>query len=144
MHFNRLLIALALAATGVAAQAQAPADATCILAGRLSDDGRWAPRFEGVQLLGESGQPIATRGKPALDQVRQARLAEPALLSACGGGQPLHRADGEPDQPKAAVPALSAGLVEVEAVALPPLRTGGTLVELRVRVPGDRVVMLTR
>lgn len=144
MRFSRLLIGLSLAATGLAAQAQAPADASCILAGRLSDDGRWAPRFEGVQLLGGNGQPIAARGKPALDQVRQARLAEPALLSACSGGQPLHRADGEPDQPKSAVPALSAGLVEVESVAFPPLRTGGTLVELKVRVTGDRVVMLTR
>ncbi len=144
MRCNRLLIGISLAAAGLAAQAQAPADATCILAGRLSDDGRWAPRFEGVQLLGESGQPIAARGKPALDQVRQARLAQPALLSTCSGGQPLHRADGEPDPPKSAVPALSAGVVEVEAVALPPLRTGGTLVELKVRVTEDRVVMLTR
>ena len=51
MRCNRLLIGISLAAAGLAAQAQAPADATCILAGRLSDDGRWAPRFEGVQLL---------------------------------------------------------------------------------------------
>lgn len=144
MRFSRLFLPLALAAACLGAQAQVPADATCILAGRLADDGRWAPRFEGVQLLGESGQPVATRGKPALDQVRQARLAQPALLSACTGGQPLHRADGEPDQPKSAVPALSAGLVEVESVAFPPLRTGGALVELKVRVPDDRVVMLTR
>lgn len=144
MRFFRLLIGLAAAAAGLAAQAQAPADATCILAGRLADDGRWAPRFEGVQLLGANGQPIAARGKPALDQVRQVRLAQPALLSACSGGQPLHRADGDPDQPKSAVPALSAGVVDVEAVAFPPLRTGGSLVELKVRVAEDRVVMLTR
>lgn len=144
MRFSRFLLPLALAAAGLGAQAQVPAEGACILAGRLADDGRWAPRLEGVQLLGDSGQPIATRGKAALDQVRQARLAQPALLSTCSGGQPLHRADGDPDQPKSAVPSLSAGLVEVESVAFPPLRTGGTLVELKVRVPGDRVVMLAR
>ena len=35
-------------------------------------------------------------------------------------------------------------VVDVEAVNYPKLRTGGELVELRVRVPAERVVLLTR
>jgi hypothetical protein len=34
-------------------------------------------------------------------------------------------------------------MVDVEAVSFPKLRTGGELVELRVRMPAERVVMVT-
>jgi hypothetical protein len=138
----RTFAAAALATLCAAAQAQA--DASCILAGRLAEDGHWAPRFEGVELLGADGRVLRAGGKQALAAVRQARLAAPALLSRCDGSGPLTRADEEPARPKAEVPALSAGVVDVEAVAYPRLRTGGELVELRVRVPAERVVMLTR
>ncbi|QJW85616.1 hypothetical protein HK414_27190 [Ramlibacter terrae] len=48
-----------------------------------------------------------------------------------------------PRRPRA-VPALTAGTFDVESVAFPKLRTGGELVELKVRAPAERVVMLTR
>ena len=75
---------------------------------------------------------------------RTTRLTEPALLSNCNGEAPLLNADGEPAGRKSPVPALTAGVVDVEAVSFPKLRTGGELVELRVRVPAERVVAVTR
>ncbi|WP_256373068.1 hypothetical protein [Ramlibacter montanisoli] len=42
------------------------------------------------------------------------------------------------------MPALARGVVDVEGVSYPKLRTGGELVELRVRVPAQRVVMISR
>jgi hypothetical protein len=143
----KLVLSL-LAAAGVAATVSLPAAAQqdagqCILAGRITE-AAWAPRFESVQLLDASGQGLAAADRNALGGVRQARLGEPALLSRCNGDGPLPRADDEPPRAKSEVPALSAGLVEVESVGFPQLRTGGVLVELKVRVPAERVVMLTR
>lgn len=116
----------------------------CILAGRLGADQRWAPRFAGVQLLGQDGRVLTASGKEALAGVRQARLAQPALLSRCDGNRELARADDEPPGQRGQVPAVSAGLVEVESVAFPKLRTGGELVELKVRVAPERVVLVSR
>jgi hypothetical protein len=136
------LILLAAAAV-LAAPAFAQSDVQCIVAGRLSD-GAWAPRLSGVQLLGANGQVVAGTSRQALAGTKQVRLSQPALLSRCNGEQPLLNADSEPAGRKTEVPALSAGVVSVEGVSFPKLRTGGELVELRVRVPGERVVMLTR
>jgi hypothetical protein len=144
MKFPPLLAALS-AALLVPLAAVAQADASqCIVAGRLAADGRWAPQSAAVRLLDARGRPVASADRAALGQVRQAQLGQPALLSRCDGDNDLARADEEPVQAKTRVPALSAGLVEVEAVSYPRLRTGGTLVELKVRVPAERVVMLTR
>ena len=57
---------------------------------------------------------------------------------------PLANIDDQAPLTKAQVPALSAGVAEVEGVAFPKLRTGGELVELKVRYPAERVVMLSR
>ena len=135
---------LLVAAAALAAPAFAQSDAQCILAGRLNDQGQWAPRFAGVQLLGAHGQAVNGASKQLVSAVSQARLARPALLSRCNGDQPLASADGEPRGQKAPVPALARGVVDVEGVSYPKLRTGGELVELRVRVPAQRVVMVTR
>jgi hypothetical protein len=140
MHAQLLAFA---AAAVLAAPALAQSEAQCILAGRLSD-GRWAPRFDAVQLRGADGRVIARSAKDALARVTKAELARPALLSRCNGAQPLLNADGEPAGRKTDVPALSRGAVDVEAVSFPKLRTGGELVELRVRVPAERVVMVRR
>ena len=140
MKANHLLL---VAAAVVAAPAFAQSDGQCIVAGRLSD-GAWAPRFEAVQLRGADGRVIARSSREALAGVKRAELARPALLSRCNGDQPLANADNEPAGRKTEVPALSRGLVDVEAVSFPKLRTGGELVELRVRVPAERVVMLAR
>ena len=131
------------AAAALAAPAFAQSDAQCILAGRISD-GSWAPRFDAVQLRGADGRVIARSSRDALAGVKQAELARPALLSRCNGDQPLASADNEPAGRKTQVPAVARGRVDVEGVSFPKLRTGGELVELRVRVPAERVVMVTR
>jgi hypothetical protein len=131
---------LFLAAAAVAAPAFAQPDAQCIVAGRLSGE-QWAPRFAGVQLLGADGRAVTAASKSALAGVKQVRLAQPALLSRCDGDAPLANADAEPAGRKSPTPALSAGLVQVEGVSFPKLRTGGELVELKVRAPAERVVM---
>lgn len=131
------------AAAAIAAPAFAQPDAQCIVAGRLSD-GLWAPKFATVHLFGDQGRPIATPTRQALAGVRRATLDQPALLSRCDGDGPLANADADPPARKGEVPAVAAGNVEVEGVSFPRLRTGGALVELRVRVPAERVVMVTR
>jgi hypothetical protein len=140
MKANHLLL---VAAAVVAAPAFAQSDGQCIVAGRISD-GMWAPRFEAVQLRGADGRVIARSSREALAGVKRAELARPALLSRCNGDQPLAIADNEPAGRKTEVTGLSRGLVDVEAVSVLKLRTGGELVELRVRVPAERVVMLQR
>lgn len=121
-------------------------DANCIVAGRVTAQQRWAPRLPGLELLGQDGRAIGGAGRDALLRVRQVRLTQPALLSRCDGDRELTRADDLPAQPKSAVPAAQAGpgLLAVEAVNFPKLRTGGELVELKLTVPTARVVMLTR
>jgi len=140
MKASCLLLA---AAAALAAPAFAQSDARCIVAGRLSD-GQWAPRFATIHLLGADGNPIAAPAKAALANVRRAMLDEPALLSKCDGSHTLFNADNEPPGTRTEVPALARGTVDVEGVAYPKLQTGGELVELRVRVPADGWVMLTR
>lgn len=132
-----------LAAAGLAAPAFAQPDAQCIVAGRLSG-AQWAPRFAGVQLLGANGQAVTGASKAALAGVKQVRVAQPALLSRCDGDNALVNADAEPAGKKSPAPALSAGTVQVESVSFPKLRTGGELVELKVRAPAERVVMSKR
>ena len=132
--------ALALAAfTSAFAQG---ADAGCIVAGRLSE-GQWAPRMQGVQLLGADGRAVSSANKSALANVKQVKLSSPALLSRCDGDAAL--AQG-PDAvgTKKPVPALAAGAVDVQVVSYPKLRRGGELVELRVSAPAERVSMITR
>ena len=121
-------------------------DGTCILAGRITADQRWAPRLPGVQLLAQDGKAVNGSDKQALAGIRQVRLTQAALLSRCDGNRDLARADDEPAGTKSPVPAASAGpgLLAVEAVNFPRLRTGGELVELKLAVPAERMVMLTR
>jgi hypothetical protein len=134
---------LLVAAAAVAAPAFAQSDAQCIVAGRLSD-GLWAPQFATIHLFGGDGHPIATPTKAALGNVRRATVDEPALLSRCDGNNTLFNADNEPPGRKTEVPALPRGTFDVEGVSYPKLQTGGELVELRVRVSPDRVVMVAR
>jgi hypothetical protein len=137
---KRTLILAAAALLGAPLFAQ---EASCILAGRLSETGRWAPLMEGVELLGRDGQPVVSTSRQALLSIRQARLSAPALLSRCDREATLAEGPASPG-PKAPVPALTAGVVDVKSVHFPRLRRGGELVELRVSVPADRVTMVTR
>jgi hypothetical protein len=142
-----LACSISLAALTLASPASAQQDeGNCILAGRVTAEQRWAPRLAGVELLGQDGRAVARADRNALTGVRQVRLTRPALLSRCDGDRELARADDLPVQPKSDVPAVKAGpgVLAVEAVNFPKLRTGGTLVELKLAVPADRLVMLTR
>lgn len=122
------------------------ADLQCILAGRVDTDQRWAPQARGVELLDAQGKRVTSADKAALATVKQARISSPALLSACNGDQALAKGDDLPGAKKTSSPAISAGTapVTVEAVNFPPLRVGGTLVELRLSPAPDRIVSLTR
>ena len=141
MTFVRTALACVIALAALPSFAQST-DASCILAGRLGDSG-WAPRMQGVQLLGQDGRAITGAGKSSLAAVKQVRLTAPALLSRCDGNNELALG---PDMSgaKAPVPAIGPGLVAVEAVNFPKLRRGGELVELRLTVPAERVSMVTR
>ena len=144
MAFLRIALAASVAALSAVPAAAQTDPGQCILAGRVNAQQQWAPRFLAVQLLGQDGRGIAKSSAEALAGVRKARLAQPALLSRCDGNGELARADNEAPGRKSQVPAVSAGVVEVESVAFPKLRTGGTLVELKLRVPADRVVAVMR
>ncbi len=141
MTFVRTALACAFALAAVPSFAQTT-EANCIIAGRLGETG-WAPRMQGVQLLGQDGRAVTGSDKASLALVRQVRLAAPALLSRCDGNKELALG---PDVPgaKAPVPAVGPGVVPVEAVNYPKLRRGGELVELRLSVPAERVTMVTR
>ena len=143
---TRFRIALVCGLTLVAATsafAQTAGDNNCILAGRLSDEARWAPRMAGVELLGQDGRAVTSADKQSLLGVKQVRLAAPALLSRCDGNGQLALG---PDSPgaKGPVPAIGPGVVAVESVSFPKLRRGGEMVELKLTVPAERVTMITR
>ncbi|MEZ0308930.1 MAG: hypothetical protein ACAH21_13465 [Ramlibacter sp.] len=138
---------LALAAVVLALPSSAQVtEGSCILAGRLTLEQRWAPKLPGIELLAQDGKAVSGADKQQLASIKQVRLTQPALLSRCDGSRELTRADDQPVLPKTPVPAASAGpgLLAVEAVNFPKLRTGGELVELKLAVPAERVVMLTR
>ena len=141
VHF--FLMCLALVASAFASAAQA-SEAQCLLAGRVNSDGRWAPQASGMQLLDASGKPLTGATQSQLAAVEAVRLTQPALLAKCDAGQAM--ADGGAGTGKTPVPALSAGNAPIEVQALATLsgRTGGQWIELRVSVPAERVVMLTR
>lgn len=126
----------------VALSAQA-SDASCVTAGRMDAKGRWAPQFQAVRLLDEAGQFLATKTKADLSRARFVELTEPALLSVCDGDRPLQR--GDPTAAvKAPVPAAKPGKLSVIGLGFPKLQTGGELVEFKLQVLPDQIVMVTR
>ena len=142
-----LAVLCSLGAVGVtlAANPVASAEPMCILAGRLDTEQRWAPQTRGIELLDAAGKAVKASDKAALGSVKQVRVSSPAILSSCNGSAALP-SGGDGKVAKSSVPAIKAGAapIAVDAVAFPPLRVGGELVELRVTVAADRVVSLTR
>ncbi|MDP3761314.1 MAG: hypothetical protein Q8R01_12445 [Ramlibacter sp.] len=137
-----LACGLALAAAS-SSFAQGAGDNSCIVAGRLNDEARWAPRMAGVELLGQDGRVLTSADKQALATVKQVRLSAPALLSRCDGNAQLPAGPESPGA-KGPVPAVGPGTVAVESVSYPKMRRGGELVELKLTVPAERVTMVTR
>jgi hypothetical protein len=139
-----LLASAGLFSQGLFAQ-NTQAAAQCILAGRLDSDQRWAPQVRGMVLLDAAGQPVRGAGVQALSAVKSVRVSQPALLSSCNGNQSLQAGDASTGQ-KSPAPAVSASPtpIPVQAINFPPLRVGGSLVELQLQLPSDRVIVLTR
>jgi hypothetical protein len=98
-----------------------------------------------MQLLDAGSKPVSGVAQSTFSNVKAVRLAEPALLSKCNAGQAMVDGDASSGS-KSPTPALTAGNtpIEVQAMATLPGRAGGQWVELRVSVPAERVVMLTR
>jgi hypothetical protein len=134
-----------LSATAVAQAAQAADVNACIFAGRLNTEGRWAPLASGLTLLDANGKPLAQQGKAALDNAKAVRINKNALLAQCNGNQALPSGDASQGS-KSPAPALSAGsaAIPILATAYAPVSAGGQWVELKLDVPPQRVVMLTR
>jgi hypothetical protein len=144
MTFLRFALACGWALAAVSSSfAQGAGDNSCIVAGRLNDEARWAPRMSGVELLGQDGRVVASADKQALATVKQVRLSTPALLSRCDGNGPLTVGPESPGAREPA-PAVGPGTVAVESVSYPKMRRGGELVELKLTVPAERVTMVTR
>ncbi len=137
-----LACGLALAAFG-SSFAQGAGDDSCIVAGRLNDESRWAPRMTGVALLGQDGRAVTSADKKILAGIKQVRLAAPALLARCDGDSQLALGPESPGT-KEKVPAIGPGTVAVESVSFPKMHRGGELVELKLTVPAERVTMVTR
>jgi hypothetical protein len=121
------------------------ADKSCILAGRLSSDQRWAPLAGGLILLDGAGKRVNASSKEALASVKAVKLSAPALLSQCNGNQALASGEATGGN-KGPVPAASAGAkaLEVQAMYFPPARVGGVWVELQLAPPADRLIALGR
>ena len=118
-------------------------ETSCITAGRMNADGNWSPQFQSVRLLDDAGRRLSVKLKSELTIVRGVELTEPALLSGCVGDREIARGnDAIPE--KAPVPAAKAGRLNVISVGFPKLQIGGELVELKVQVNTDQIVMITR
>jgi hypothetical protein len=138
MTFLRIALACGLALGALPFSYAQSAGERCIVAGRLNDEARWAPRMAGVELLGQDGRAVTSADKKALSRVRQARLSAPALLSRCdGNGQLALGPDAAGPKGAGAVPAVGPGVVAVESVSFPKLRRGGEMVELKLTVPAE-------
>ena len=123
---------LALAAClWVAAAGVHAADASCISAGRLDAEGRWAPQFQGVRLLDEAGRALPTRTRADLSRVRGVELTQPALLSTGEGNRALTRGDDAAGD-KAQVAAATPGRRAAQGAGLNQAATRGEGGESRV------------
>lgn len=113
---------------------------TCITAGRM-DNSVWAPQFQSVRLLDETGRILQVKNKSELTRVRAVELTEAALLSVCDGNKAVARGEGA--QVKGPVPAAKPGRFNVAGLGFPKLQNG-ELVEFEVTIAADQIVMITR
>lgn len=123
----------------------AVAGPTCILAGRLGESGRWAPRIAGVSLHNAQGSAVSSATRDALAQVRQLRLSQHATLTTCDGDGASLAAGPDTAHGRGPVPIVTAGrgFIPVLAVHHPRSRLG-PWVELQVQVPPERLGVSAR
>jgi hypothetical protein len=96
-----------------------------------------------VKLLDDSGRSLSVKLKSELALVRGVELLEPALLSGCEGERALTRGT-DVITDKAPVPAAKPGRHNVIGIGFPKLQIGGELVELKLQVNTNQIVMITR
>ena len=138
--FPTIKASVLLAGTALTLATACASESSCITAGRINDAGNWSPQFQSVRLLDDSDRRLSIKLKSELTLVRGVELTEPALLSGCVGDREIARGnDAIPE--KAPVPA---GRLNVISVGFPKLQIGGELVELKVQVNNDQIVMITR
>jgi hypothetical protein len=138
-----LKVGLLLTRTALFLESANASDISCITAGRFNADGKWSPQFQSVKLLDDTGQSLSVKLKSELTLVRGVELLEPALLSGCEGDRALTRGT-DVITDKAPVPAAKPGRHSVIGLGFPKLQIGGELVELKVQVNADQIVMFTR
>jgi hypothetical protein len=141
--FSILNTSLVLIGTALVCQSANASETSCITAGRLNADGNWSPQFQSVRLLDDTGRNLSVKLKSELMSVRSVELLEPALLSGCEGDRVLTRGN-DVITDKAPVPAAKSGRYKVIGQGFPKLQIGGELVELKVQLNAEQIVMMTR
>jgi len=141
--FPTLKASVLLAGAALTLASACASESSCITAGRINDAGNWSPQFQSVRLLDDTGRRLSIKLKSELTLVRGVELTEPALLSGCVGDREIARGNDVTPE-KAPVPAAKAGRLNVISVGFPKLQVGGELVELKVQVNDDQIVMITR
>jgi hypothetical protein len=117
--------------SGICAGAQA---GQCVVAGRLDDANRWAPRLSALQMFDAQGKAIKASDKAGLALVTQVRVLKAVPISSCDGTRAITKVDDLASASSSASPSfLAAGkrLVPVKGVSFPSIRTGA-LVELEI------------
>jgi hypothetical protein len=141
--FPILNLGLVLTGTALFLQSANASETSCITAGRFNADGKWSPQFQSVKLLDDAGRSLTVKLKSELALVHGVELLEPALLSGCEGDRALTRGTDVITN-KAPVPAAKPGRHNVIGLGFPKLQIGGELVELKLQVSADQMVMITR
>jgi hypothetical protein len=141
--FSSLNLGLVLTGTALFLQSANASETSCITAGRFNADGKWSPQFKSVKFLDDAGRSLTVKLKSELALVSGVELLEPALLSGCEGDRALTRGTDVITN-KAPVPAAKPGRHNVIGLGFPKLQIGGELVELKLQVSADQMVMITR
>jgi hypothetical protein len=106
----------------------------CVVAGRVDDASRWAPRVAAVQLFNAQGKPVLASDKASFASVTQVKLTKAVPVSACDGGQAIKKVDelsGAIGDLKSLYMQPTDGMIAVKSVRFPALRSG-SLVELEL------------
>ena len=112
----------------------------CILAGRISGFGKWAPRLTHLELIDAKGQQVLDESSEAQASVTHVRVGAATLLVPCNRDKPRAKAETG-----ATVPAISAGqeLIAVKTLSMVPVGIGGHWVELELVSAQGRVVKVS-
>ncbi len=136
MGISSLLLSLH---SPLAAQASQAEVGQCILVGRISGLGRWAPRQPQFEMLDDKGQQVIDESAESLASVKQVRVNAPALLVKCHR-MPSTAKSEEGDM----LPAIAPGAepLAVKALSMVPVGIGGHWVELEIMMSRERLTKI--